>query len=154
MTSFQIVCSGPGPHNPPNGVLGTSTTEIADARCGASACRPAADPQVATVADIVAKAQTALTNNAAFIGTVANRRTAIANGKSTAQTGTTATVTTTAQAQTQIRALWTSVVQSATALDDLNNQAEANARQSNQVIKLLLGLVVGTPGALNDTTGT
>lgn len=105
-------------------------------------------------ADLLAKARVALTTNATFLGTVAGRRTAIASGKTTATTGTTATVGSIAVAQTQIRSLWTVLVQVATALDDLNNDAESLTKQNDAVIRLLAGLVMGASDLLQDTTGT
>lgn len=107
---------------------------------------PSAADLQANLATLQANAQTALTTNAAFLGTVAARRTAIASGKSTAQTGTTATVTSVAQAQTQIRSVWSTLVQIATALDDLNNDAESVTKQNNAVIRLLLNAVDTTTG--------
>lgn len=84
------------------------------------------------------RAVAGLATNSTFLATVAARRTSIANGKSTAQTGTTATVGNIAAAQTQIRSIWTVLVQVATALDDLNNQAETTAKECSGVIRLLL----------------
>lgn len=86
------------------------------------------------------RAQSALAANAAFLATVVARRTAIANGKTTAITGQTASVANVAQAQTQIRSIWTTLTQVATALSDLNDQAELLTKQNDGVIRMLLGL--------------
>ncbi len=107
-----------------------------------------------TTVDLLAKARTALTTNGAFLGTVSARRTAIASDKSTATTMQTATVTTVAQAQTQIRSIGVLLTHVATALDDLNNQAEAVTKQNDALIKLLAGQVMNQLDLLQDTTGT
>lgn len=143
MTTINITCDDPlhSTRSAEAGwanVLGTSDKPVTGYLCGA--CAKHAQPTAAQVNGdtLRTNAANALANNDTFLGTVAARRTNIATGKSTAQTGTSATVTTVAQAQTQIRSIWTTLVQVATALDDLNNQAEANTRQSNAVIRLLL----------------
>lgn len=107
-----------------------------------------------TAADLLAKARTALTNNATFVATVPTRRSAIAADKATATAGQSATVGNVAQAQTQIRSSWTVVTHAATALDDLNNQIEALTKQNTTLIKLLAGLVMGATDLLQDETGT
>ena len=41
MADFQIVCAGPGPHEPTSGVLGSSSVPPrGEVRCGSVACRP------------------------------------------------------------------------------------------------------------------
>lgn len=100
----------------------------------------------ANLITLQASAQTALTTNATFLGTVAARRTSIASGKATAQAGTTVTVGNVAAAQTQIRSIWSTLVQIATALDDLNNDAESVTKQNNAVIRLMLGQLDSTAG--------
>lgn len=42
----NLVCSGPGPHKPANGILGTGDTAVAGLRCTSPACDPALDPAV------------------------------------------------------------------------------------------------------------
>ncbi len=92
------------------------------------------------------KAQAALTANDTFLATVAGRRTNIATGKTTATSlsSWTARVTTVAQAQTAIRQIGSLLVQVATALDDLNNQAETVTKENNAVIRLVLGALDST----------
>lgn len=80
----NITCSGPGPHVPVSGILGTSDKPGADVRCPAPACVKPVDPTITNRADLEAKAGTALTTNATFL--------AIANP-------------TTAQVTTQVKAL-------------------------------------------------
>lgn len=105
------------------------------------------DAELANQATLEQRALAALTNNAAFLGTVAGRRTAIANAKTQAQTGTTVTVGNIAAAQTQIRALYTLLVNVATVLDAYNDQLEATTKQDNALIRL-------AGQALDDITGT
>lgn len=39
MPTFDILCTGPGPHDPPSGILGTSDRRPrGDVRCGSPAC--------------------------------------------------------------------------------------------------------------------
>lgn len=41
--TFPLLCDGPGPHDPVDGVLGESSIEgVTGMRCNASACRPVA----------------------------------------------------------------------------------------------------------------
>lgn len=42
MTGYPLTCSGPGPHDPADGVLGTTSVEGATGICGAVVCLPAA----------------------------------------------------------------------------------------------------------------
>lgn len=65
---YEIICDGPGPHDPESGVLGLSDRPGPhDMRCGAPACQPMAAPdQRATLlaevqaATTVAKLRTAV----------------------------------------------------------------------------------------------
>ena len=98
-------------------------------------------------AAIRAKALAALAANVTFLGTVAARRTAIANGATAAATMSTVAVANVAAAQTQIRAIGTILGQVATALTALNDASEATTKQSTAVIRLLLGV-------FDDVTGT
>lgn len=98
-----------------------------------------AQPTQANAITLRTKAQAALTANDTFLATVATRRTNIATGKTTATSLSTATVTTVAQAQIAIRQIGTLLAQVATALDDLNNQAETVTKENSAVIRLILG---------------
>lgn len=41
MTVYQITCDGPGPHNPPSGIIGTTDAPPKPGqRCGAAVCIP------------------------------------------------------------------------------------------------------------------
>lgn len=39
----KILCGGPGPHSPTDGVLGEADREVVGLRCASPACVPAAD---------------------------------------------------------------------------------------------------------------
>lgn len=68
MATYQIICGGPGPHQPPTGILGTSDQPtIADHRCSAAACVKAPDPSTVNRSSIEQRARDALTTNAAFL---------------------------------------------------------------------------------------
>lgn len=67
----NIVCSGPGPHIPASGILGTGTHPVEGMRCAAPECQPQGNPAVdiaynnsVTIKD---RAATALTNNVTFL---------------------------------------------------------------------------------------
>lgn len=127
---MNIVTYGPGgydPAKPNNNVVRTEVVPDNPATVNADTLR--------------ARAAAALIANSDFRATVAARRTAIANGKATAQTGLGATVGSLANAQTQVRSLWTVLVQVATALNDLNDQAELLTKESNELIHMALGLL-------------
>ncbi len=50
MTVYQITCDGPGPHNPPSGIIGTTDAPPKPGqRCGAAVCIPP-DPAPVTAA--------------------------------------------------------------------------------------------------------
>lgn len=99
------------------------------------------DPPEAINAELLrTRAVAALAANSTFIGTVTARRTAIGTARTNATTkSTTASVASLANAQTEVRALYGMLAQVGAALDALNDQAEANAKQSNAVIRLMLG---------------
>lgn len=92
------------------------------------------------------RAQAALAANGTFRSTVAARATNIANGKTTAQTMSTASVTSISQAANWIHTAGTLLVQVATALDDLNTQADRLTAENSAVIRLLLGQLDTTAG--------
>jgi hypothetical protein len=87
---------------------------------------------------LITRAETALASNATFLGTVAARRTGITNGRATAVTMETATVTTFPQAQTQIRSIGVLLRQTSDVLTALHDQIEAATRQTNGIIRQLL----------------
>ena len=62
-----LTCDGPGPHNPPDGVLGEGSKPVAGLRCAAVACQPAPDQQTLNYDTIVAQAVGALVSNTAYI---------------------------------------------------------------------------------------
>lgn len=63
----NLVCSGPGPHIPVSGILGTTDKPGTDVRCPAAACIKPVDPTVANANDLQSKVQAALTSNAAYL---------------------------------------------------------------------------------------
>jgi hypothetical protein len=59
-TMYDILCDGPGPHDPESGVLGQSDRPGPhDMRCGAPACQPVAPTD--TRADLIAQVEQATT---------------------------------------------------------------------------------------------
>lgn len=58
----SIICGGPGPHSPANGVLGTADRNITGMRCPAPACAPTPDPAFTNGETIRAQAAAALAN--------------------------------------------------------------------------------------------
>jgi hypothetical protein len=68
MPTYNITCSGPGPHSPASGILGTSDRPpTADVRCGATACIKPTDPTITNRDDLTTKATSALTANATYL---------------------------------------------------------------------------------------
>lgn len=72
---MNIMCSGPGPHLPASGVIGTSDRPVTGMLCSSDACQAAvlASQAAAVTADANAttlrtRAQAALTANATFLG--------------------------------------------------------------------------------------
>lgn len=54
---YPIICDGPGPHDPADGVLGQSDRpDRHDVRCGAPECQPSAapDPRATLLAEVQA----------------------------------------------------------------------------------------------------
>lgn len=69
MASFNIVCGGPGPHNPASGILGTcDRPPTADVRCSSPACAKPDDPTVTNQQTLQQQALTALVNNRTYTG--------------------------------------------------------------------------------------
>ena len=64
---MNIVCSGPGPHQPATGVLGSSDVSVTGMRCPAPACAPAPDPLAVNNDTLRMRANTALAANAAYL---------------------------------------------------------------------------------------
>lgn len=59
---YDIICDGPGPHDPPTGVLGQSDRPGPhDMRCGAPGCQPAAATTIDPRADLIAQVEQATT---------------------------------------------------------------------------------------------
>ena len=68
MATYQIVCDGPGPHIPADGVLGTSSVPpVPGMRCASPSCVPPVPAEVTNRQTIQSKAQQALTANDAFL---------------------------------------------------------------------------------------
>ena len=68
MATFNIVCGGPGPHNPASGILGTSDRpQTADVRCSAAVCVKPVDPTVTNRATLTTAATNALASNITYI---------------------------------------------------------------------------------------
>lgn len=63
----NLVCSGPGPHIPANGILGTTDKPGTDVRCSSPSCVKPLDPAVANANDLQTKVQAALTTNATYL---------------------------------------------------------------------------------------
>ena len=55
MSDYPLTCSGPGPHEPADGILGTTTVDGATGRC--EACPPEATPVEAAVDPVTVLAQ-------------------------------------------------------------------------------------------------
>jgi hypothetical protein len=71
MANEPLICAGPGPHDPPGGILGawdpTSARRAPDMRCDAPGCQPAPDPAVIVEDALRDRARAALTTNATFL---------------------------------------------------------------------------------------
>lgn len=68
MATFNITCSGPGPHVPASGILGTSDrAQTADVRCSSASCVKAPDAVTTNLNTIQAGLQTALAANVTFL---------------------------------------------------------------------------------------
>lgn len=74
MSLFNVVCDGPGPHDPADGVVGESNIEgLTGMRCAAAACQPQPPEMPSTVAvqvdpDAVAAALTAAAKSTTIAG--------------------------------------------------------------------------------------
>lgn len=99
---------------------------------------------------LASRALDALASLRAYVSTVAARRTGIDTARTAAQARTTVTLGNLAGGQTEIRALWTMMAQIAGALEDLNDQSEANAKQIAALIRLQLSEL----DDIDDTEGT
>lgn len=66
MRTHPILCDGPGPHDPADGVLGTADRPVS-ARCGSDACRPQPAPEQVNSATLRDRAEQALATNRTFI---------------------------------------------------------------------------------------
>jgi hypothetical protein len=67
MSTTNIMCSGPGPHEPAGGILGTADRPISGMRCQSAACQVTHDPAEDNGLVIAQKAQAALAANATFL---------------------------------------------------------------------------------------
>lgn len=63
----NILCGGPGPHVPADGILGTSNIVVTGMRCSAAVCQAAPDPRQVNHETLSARAITAITANDAFL---------------------------------------------------------------------------------------
>jgi hypothetical protein len=64
----NIVCSGPGPHVPASGILGTSDTpQTADVRCASPACVKPPDQATVNQQTLQGKASAALAANTTYL---------------------------------------------------------------------------------------
>lgn len=64
---MKLVCDGPGPHDPPDGVLGTASQLVRGMRCASPACRVAVDPATANGETLRDRARQALATNATYL---------------------------------------------------------------------------------------
>lgn len=68
MATYNIVCEGPGPHDPPDGVLGTTSVQGAKGmRCRSAACALAPDSAAVNGELVKQRARLALAANAQFL---------------------------------------------------------------------------------------
>lgn len=82
MTTYQIICDGPGPHSPANGVLGTSDQPPKPGmRCAAAACVPPASAEQVKAASLAAQLAAQIAPNSPARNAVANNATFIAAAK-------------------------------------------------------------------------
>ena len=100
--------------------------------------------RIANTASIIDKARQSLPVNQSFLNSAATRATSIASALTTANSGKTATVTTIAQAQTQIRAIYTLLATVITGVQTLNTQMEALTRQNNGQTRVIISELNGT----------
>lgn len=72
MATFSLICSGPGPHVPASGILGTSSVQDQGGmRCSSAACAKVADPRVTNADTLRSRAAIALTTNANYLAIAA-----------------------------------------------------------------------------------
>jgi hypothetical protein len=109
--STEILCSGPGPHDPVSGVLGSTTgTAPAGLRCGSPACQPPPDPLAVNAAAVATALHDAIpAMRQAKVNADVNK-TAGQNAKASAQAVKDLPVTTVAEARTAVRALADAVI--------------------------------------------
>lgn len=93
-----------------------------------------------------AKATQAIADNIAFAATVAANRQRIIDATAGATTGTTATVTTVAQAQAAIRSIASTLVTTLNAELAIADQAAALSQQNVALLRLMLGELDSTDG--------
>lgn len=65
--TFNIICDGPGPHQPANGLLGQSDVPVTGMRCSAPACQATTSPSLVNQATITQRAQAALATNTTYL---------------------------------------------------------------------------------------
>lgn len=58
---MKLYCSGPGPHDPPDGVLGEADHEVDGMLCNSPACQPVSAPEAPSPFDELREANAAAT---------------------------------------------------------------------------------------------
>lgn len=100
--------------------------------------------RLTNTAAIIAKAMQSLPVNQSFLSSAATRASGIASALATANSGKTVAVTTIAQAQTQIRAVYTLLANVITGVQTMNTQMEALTRQNNGQTRVIVSELNGT----------
>lgn len=62
-----ITCDGPGPHQPPDGVIGWATVAGIHQRCSAPPCQPTEPPAASNLRALAQRAPDAVAANATFL---------------------------------------------------------------------------------------
>lgn len=66
--TVPLICDGPGPHIPADGILGTASKPVSGMRCTSPACAPTASQQQINRETLEAKARQAIESNKTFLG--------------------------------------------------------------------------------------
>lgn len=64
---IDLICSGPGPHQPASGMLGTADAPVTGMRCAATACVPTPDPAGVNAETLRQQALAALSSNRTYV---------------------------------------------------------------------------------------